>query len=112
MVCQVDLGQQERRVVRKEEAEEFGRLNGLKYFETSAVRHPHPHSNHCVIDMGKSHVWDRRGLAVLYIFCVVSVSVCSYRLLSLSVYVFVCAQLTGHEVEAPFNHIAQQFYQK
>jgi hypothetical protein len=34
----VDLGQQERRVVRKEEAEEFGRLNGLKYFETSAVR--------------------------------------------------------------------------
>lgn len=99
-------------MVRKEEAEEFGRLNGLKYFETSAVRHPHPHSNHCVIDMGKSHVWDRRGLAVLYIFCVVSVSVCSYRLLSLSVYVFVCAQLTGHEVEAPFNHIAQQFYQK
>lgn len=38
VASQVDLGQQERRVVSKAEAEEFGRLNGLKYFETSAVR--------------------------------------------------------------------------
>lgn len=30
----------------------------------------------------------------------------------LCVCAFVCVQLTGHEVEAPFNYIAQQFYQK
>jgi hypothetical protein len=34
----VDLRQQDRGLVRREEGEEFARLNGLKYFEVSAVR--------------------------------------------------------------------------